>query len=136
MDSQLIDSQTIDNQTIDGQTIDRQTMDSQTMDSQTIDGKHQPPSFERHWQQLEWHDLTLRINSKTDADVERALCADRLTREDMMALLSPAAGRWLEPLAQRAQQLTRSVSATPSVSMCRCISPTYALTTAPTAVFP
>ncbi|WP_042858260.1 2-iminoacetate synthase ThiH [Dickeya sp. NCPPB 3274] len=72
-----------------------------------MDTHDQSPSFEQRRQQLEWHDLTLRINSKTDADVERALCADRPTREDMMALLSPAAGRWLEPLAQRAQQLTR-----------------------------
>ncbi|MFC3393569.1 2-iminoacetate synthase ThiH [Brenneria rubrifaciens] len=63
--------------------------------------------FQHIWEQLDWDDLTLRINSKTSREVERALSAQRLTREDFMALLSPAAGRYLEPLAQRAQQLTR-----------------------------
>ncbi|PWC15302.1 2-iminoacetate synthase ThiH [Brenneria roseae subsp. roseae] len=63
--------------------------------------------FQHIWEQLEWDDLTLRINSKTSREVERALGAQRLTREDFMALLSPAASRYLEPLAQRAQQLTR-----------------------------
>lgn len=63
--------------------------------------------FQQIWQQLDWDDLTLRINSKTSRDVEHALDAQRLTREDFMALLSPAASRYLEALAQRAQQLTR-----------------------------
>ena len=36
-----------------------------------------------------------------------ALAAKQLTRDDMMALLSPAAANYLEPLAQRAQRLTR-----------------------------
>ncbi|MBF1996395.1 2-iminoacetate synthase ThiH [Serratia symbiotica] len=63
--------------------------------------------FRNHWQQLNWYDLSLRINSKAACDVEQALSADKLTREDFMALLSPAAAAYLEPLAQRAQQLTR-----------------------------
>lgn len=63
--------------------------------------------FHKHWQQLNWYELALRINSKTTCDVEQALSADKLTREDFMALLSPAAAAYLEPLAQRAQQLTR-----------------------------
>lgn len=63
--------------------------------------------FQQIWQQLDWDDLTLRINSKTSRDVEHALDAQRLTREDFMALLSPAASHYLEALAQRAQQLTR-----------------------------
>lgn len=54
-----------------------------------------------------WDDLTLRINSKTARDVEQALNSAKLTREDFMALISPAAAPYLEPLAQRAQQLTR-----------------------------
>lgn len=90
-------------------------------------------TFSDRWRQLEWDDIRLRINSKTAADVERALAAKQLTRDDMMALLSPAAANYLEPLAQRAQRLTRSASAIPSASTCRCISPTCALTTAPTA---
>lgn len=64
-------------------------------------------TFSDRWRQLEWDDIRLRINSKTAADVERALAAKQLTRDDMMALLSPAAANYLEPLAQRAQRLTR-----------------------------
>lgn len=64
-------------------------------------------TFSDRWRQLDWDDIRLRINSKTAADVERALNASQLTRDDMMALLSPAASEYLEPLAQRAQRLTR-----------------------------
>lgn len=63
--------------------------------------------FCNHWQQLNWDNITLRINSKIVRDVEHALHADKLTRDDFMALISPAAAAYLEPLAQRAQQLTR-----------------------------
>ncbi len=45
-------------------------------------------TFSDRWRQLEWDDIRLRINGKTAADVERALNASRLDREDMMALLS------------------------------------------------
>lgn len=48
-----------------------------------------------------------RIESKTAADVERALSAERLRPEDLQALLSPAAGEQLETLAQKAHRLTR-----------------------------
>lgn len=64
-------------------------------------------TFSNRWRELDWDDIRLRINSKTAADVERALNAPSLTRDDMMALLSPAASDYLEPLAQRAQRLTR-----------------------------
>lgn len=64
-------------------------------------------TFTERWRQLAWDDIRLQIHSKSSRDVERALAAEKLTREDMMALLSPAAGDWLEPLAQRAQRLTR-----------------------------
>lgn len=64
-------------------------------------------TFSDCWRQLDWDDIHLRINGKTAADVERALNASQLTRDDMMALLSPAASGYLEPLAQRAQRLTR-----------------------------
>ena len=64
-------------------------------------------TFSDYWRQLDWEDIRLRIHSKTRADVERALAATHLTRDDMMALLSPAASDYLEPLAQRSQRLTR-----------------------------
>jgi len=64
-------------------------------------------TFTDRWRQLDWDDIRLRINGKTAAEVERALAARHPGREEMMALLSPAAGAYLEPMARRAQQLTR-----------------------------
>lgn len=46
-------------------------------------------TFSDRWRQLEWDDIRLRINGKTAADVERALNAAHLSRDDLMALLSP-----------------------------------------------
>lgn len=63
--------------------------------------------FSSRWQQLNWDEIALRINSKSARDVEYALNAPKLTREDFMALISPAAAVYLEPMAQRAQRLTR-----------------------------
>ncbi len=64
-------------------------------------------TFTERWRQLNWDDIRLRIHSKTSADVERALHSPHITREDLMALLSPAASDFLEPMAQQAQKLTR-----------------------------
>lgn len=64
-------------------------------------------SFTNRWRELDWDDIRLRINSKTPQDVEQALRCSRPGREEMMALLSPAADAYLEPLAQQAQRLTR-----------------------------
>ncbi|MEX9254864.1 2-iminoacetate synthase ThiH [Pseudenterobacter timonensis] len=64
-------------------------------------------TFTDRWRELDWDDIRLKINTATSADVERALNARRLTRDDMMALLSPAASDWLEPMAQKARRLTR-----------------------------
>ncbi|NGM83088.1 2-iminoacetate synthase ThiH [Paenibacillus sp. 7124] len=41
-------------------------------------------------------------------DVKRALAKDKLDEEDLLALLSPAAGQHLEEMAQKAQRLTRT----------------------------
>lgn len=90
-------------------------------------------TFSDRWRELEWDDIRLRINSKTAADVERALAAKQLTRDDMMALLSPAAANYLEPLAQRAQRLTRQRFGNTVSFTYHCISPTCAPMTAPTA---
>ncbi|MFO5852999.1 2-iminoacetate synthase ThiH, partial [Klebsiella pneumoniae] len=59
-------------------------------------------TFSDRWRQLEWDDIRLRINSKTAADVERALAAKQLTRDDMMALLSAPAANFLDSLSQTA----------------------------------
>ncbi len=45
--------------------------------------------------------------SATSGDVERALSKDDLSMEDLGALLSPAAQAYLEPMAQKANRLTR-----------------------------
>lgn len=46
-------------------------------------------SFISHWKTLDWDDIRMRINGKKAADVERALNAAKMNREDLMALLSP-----------------------------------------------
>lgn len=46
-------------------------------------------------------------NRYTGRDVERALGKDYLNAQDFAALLSPAAGEYLEPMAQRARAETR-----------------------------
>ncbi|MHB8669422.1 MAG: 2-iminoacetate synthase ThiH [Acidimicrobiales bacterium] len=48
-----------------------------------------------------------RVERATDSDVDRALRAHRLDLTGFGALISPAAGKRLEDLAQRAQQVTR-----------------------------
>ncbi|WP_130835498.1 2-iminoacetate synthase ThiH [[Erwinia] mediterraneensis] len=63
--------------------------------------------FIDRWHQLDWDDIRLRIHSKTARDVENALNAPRVGRNELMALLSPAAEAYLEPMAQQAQRLTR-----------------------------
>ncbi|AIJ09219.1 MULTISPECIES: 2-iminoacetate synthase ThiH [Edwardsiella] len=64
-------------------------------------------TFSARWHQLDWQTVRQQIHDKTAADVERALGAATLNRDDMMALLSPIAQHYLEPMAQRAQRLTR-----------------------------
>ncbi len=64
-------------------------------------------NFTEVWSTLGWDDISLRINSKTAPDVERALSQDKISRDDFMALISPAALPYLEQMAQRAQNLTR-----------------------------
>jgi tyrosine lyase ThiH len=64
-------------------------------------------TFTQRWRELEWDDIRLKIHSKTAADVEQAMSARQPSRDDFMALLSPAADAYIEPLALKAQQLTR-----------------------------
>lgn len=72
-------------------------------------------TFSDRWRQLDWDDIRLRINGKTAADVERALNASQLSRDDLMALLSPPLpiiwSRWRS--GRRSSPV--SVSATPLV---------------------
>jgi 2-iminoacetate synthase len=65
-------------------------------------------SFLEKWRQHDFGDVARRIQSKTPADVRRALGRPRgsLDLEDFAALLSPAAAPHLEEMAQAAQQRT------------------------------
>lgn len=53
-----------------------------------------------------WQDTTDFIASRTAADVEAALGKQHLTDEDFMALISPAAAAYLEPMAQLSHRYT------------------------------
>ena len=64
-------------------------------------------SFVEQIQQLDWDDLKLNIASKSTADVERALSFDRLTHDQFLALISPAAEPYLEAMARKSMALTR-----------------------------
>lgn len=92
--------------------------------------------FQTVWQRLDWDDLTLRINSKTSRDVERALGAARPDREDFMALISPPPpliwNRWRSGRSSS----PASASAIRSASTFPYTCPTCVPTTVPTAVSP
>ena len=51
--------------------------------------------------------LREQIAARTPADVERALNLDRLRSADFMALVSPAAAAYLEPMARKAHRITQ-----------------------------
>lgn len=63
-------------------------------------------SFLEMIEHFEPRQVLAAIESKTPAEVERALAAERPDTGDLMALLSPAAENYLEPLAQRAHRTT------------------------------
>ena len=54
-----------------------------------------------------WDEISSRIASKSRADVESALAKETRTTDDFMALVSPAASAYLEPMAQLSSRLTR-----------------------------
>ncbi len=63
-------------------------------------------SFRTLFEQYSWDTVKEEIYSKTEADVRRALTRNKATIEDFKALVSPAAERLLEPLAQKSRALT------------------------------
>lgn len=64
--------------------------------------------FSDEIKKYDWADTTARIASKTASDVERALSRERLSTDDFMALISPAALPYLERMAARSRQITQS----------------------------
>ncbi|MDR3189253.1 MAG: 2-iminoacetate synthase ThiH [Prevotellaceae bacterium] len=55
----------------------------------------------------DWDAIQSRIYAKTAGDVERALNSDRRSVEDFMALVSPAAQAYLEPMARLSRRYTQ-----------------------------
>ena len=62
--------------------------------------------FSDYLDTLNWEQITERIYGKTEADVVRALRAERCDIEGFMALISPAAEGYIEPMAQMSQRYT------------------------------
>lgn len=57
--------------------------------------------------QISWDETTERIMSKTDADVRRALSKPHCDIDDFMAMISPAADKYLEQMAWLSRKYTR-----------------------------
>jgi len=64
-------------------------------------------SFYEILKSYEWTDVARQIMACTADDVRRALSVRHLMAHDLMPLLSPAAGMFLEEMAQRAHRLTQ-----------------------------
>lgn len=62
--------------------------------------------FSKELEKYSWEDTTRQINSKRAADVEQALDKDHLDIDDFMALISPAASKYLEPMAALSRKYT------------------------------
>lgn len=62
--------------------------------------------FSDELEKISWDDTTRAIYSKTAADVERALSKESLNVDDFMALISPAAIPYLEPMAALSRKYT------------------------------
>ena len=63
-------------------------------------------NFSEELEKYSWEDITRQIKSKTAADVEQALGKSHLDIGDFMALISPAATRYLEPMAELSRKYT------------------------------
>ncbi len=55
----------------------------------------------------DWETTTRQIQNKSEADVRRALAKEKLSIDDFMALVSPAAAPFLEEMAVKSQRVTR-----------------------------
>jgi 2-iminoacetate synthase len=64
-------------------------------------------SFREQFELHDWNEVKQSIYSKTAIDVENALHASKRTLEDFKALISPAASRYLEPMARLSRELTQ-----------------------------
>lgn len=62
--------------------------------------------FSDELEKISWEETTKAIYSKTEADVIRALGKSRCDVDDFMALISPAAEKFLEPMARLSKKYT------------------------------
>ena len=63
--------------------------------------------FSEELAQYDWEETSRRIASKRPADVEAALGKEHPTLDDFMALVSPAAAAYLEPMARLSRRYTQ-----------------------------
>lgn len=63
--------------------------------------------FSEELQKYDWDETTSTIMAKTENDVLRALSKERLTVDDFMALISPAAAPYLEQMAVASRRITQ-----------------------------
>lgn len=64
-------------------------------------------SFQKVFEQYHWNEVKESIYAKTARDVEAALQKPKRNLEDFKALISPAAGAYLEDMARLSQQITQ-----------------------------
>ena len=64
-------------------------------------------TFANILEQEPWEEVRNRLNRITSADVERALCARKITLNDFLALISPAAMPYFDEMTSRAHVLTQ-----------------------------
>ena len=62
--------------------------------------------FSEELEKIDWEETTKTIYSKTESDVLRALGKEHCDVDDLMALISPAAAKYLEPMAQLSKKYT------------------------------
>ena len=62
--------------------------------------------FSEELEKIDWEETTRAINAKTEADVLRALGKEHCDVDDFMALVSPAAEKYLEPMARLSRKYT------------------------------
>lgn len=63
--------------------------------------------FSEEIEKYNWQEITEKIYSKTDIDVKTALTKKRLSIDDFMALISPAAQKHIEAMAQLSRKYTQ-----------------------------
>jgi len=64
-------------------------------------------SFKQIFDTYNWDEVKTSIYSKTEADVLRAIQANRPDLEDFKAMISPAGEKYIEEMAQKSSQLTQ-----------------------------